>query len=177
MRSQIAFRLSRISEREQAVTAHLNRACRLRWVRRIFATISRLGDGVFWYVLILALLLRHGMGALPAALHMLAVGAASLVLYKWLKKRTLRPRPFQLNQDIFVSVPPLDQYSFPSGHTLHAVAFTIVLLAYFPTLAWLVVPFTVLVALSRLVLGLHYPSDVMAGTLIGAAIASLSFGF
>ncbi|HNW79764.1 MAG TPA: phosphatase PAP2 family protein, partial [Candidatus Competibacteraceae bacterium] len=69
---------------------------------------------------------------------------------------------------------PLDEYSFPSGHTLHAVSFSIIAVYYYPVLAWLVLPFTVLVALSRLVLGLHYPSDVLAGILLGAALASLT---
>jgi undecaprenyl-diphosphatase len=69
---------------------------------------------------------------------------------------------------------PLDEFSFPSGHTLHAVAFALVGLAYFPSLAPVVVPFTVLVALSRVVLGLHYPSDVLAGIVIGALIAGAS---
>jgi undecaprenyl-diphosphatase len=123
----------------------------------------------------LALLLHYGADAVPGVVHMLWVGAVCLLLYKWLKGKTLRPRPFQLNRDILVSVPPLDQYSFPSGHTLHAVAFTVVLLAHFPALAWLAVPFTALVALSRVVLGLHYPTDVLAGTLIGATVASVSF--
>ncbi len=66
--------------------------------------------------------------------------------------------------------------AFPSGHTLHAVGFSVVVLAYYPFLAWLVVPFTLLVAASRLVLGLHYPTDVLAGAVIGASIASASFG-
>jgi membrane-associated phospholipid phosphatase len=61
-------------------------------------------------------------------------------------------------------VAPLDEFSFPSGHTLHAVSFTIVALAYYPWLAPLLVPFTAGVALSRVVLGLHYPSDVLAAT-------------
>ena len=47
-------------------------------------------------------------------------------------------------------------------------------LAYHPALVWLLLPFTALVALSRLVLGLHYPSDVLAGIVIGATISGLS---
>ncbi len=175
MMTYLGCRLSRISEREQALTSILNRASRRGWVRRLFSLVSRLGDGIFWYALMLALLLRYKADAVPAVFHMLWVGATCLALYKWLKGKTLRPRPFQLNHEILVSVPPLDQYSFPSGHTLHAVAFTVVLLAYFPALAWVAVPFTGLVALSRVVLGLHYPTDVLAGTLIGATVASASF--
>jgi undecaprenyl-diphosphatase len=71
-------------------------------------------------------------------------------------------------------IAPLDEFSFPSGHTLHAVSFTLVALAYFPVLAPVLVPFTVLVALSRVVLGLHYPSDVLAATVIGCGLAGLS---
>jgi undecaprenyl-diphosphatase len=52
-----------------------------------------------------------------------------------------------------------------------------VIVAYYPELSWLVLPFTALVAMSRVVLGLHYPSDVMAGASIGASIALLSFCF
>jgi len=68
----------------------------------------------------------------------------------------------------------LDAYSFPSGHTLHAVAFTIVALSAWPWLAPLPVPFTLLTAASRIALGLHYPSDVLAGAALGAAIAAAS---
>jgi undecaprenyl-diphosphatase len=71
-------------------------------------------------------------------------------------------------------VAPLDAFSFPSGHTLHAVAFTLVALGYWPWLASLLVPFTLLTATSRVALGLHYPSDVIAGAALGAAIGASS---
>jgi undecaprenyl-diphosphatase len=67
-------------------------------------------------------------------------------------------------------VPPLDRFSFPSGHTLHAVSFSTVALFYYPQLGWLLVPFTLLVAASRIVLGLHYPSDVLVASVIGLGL-------
>jgi undecaprenyl-diphosphatase len=70
-----------------------------------------------------------------------------------------------------VTTLPLDYYSFPSGHTLHAVCFSVVAVSYYPALWWLLLPFTLLVVASRLILGLHYLSDVIAGALIGGTIA------
>lgn len=143
-------------------------------LRATFKLISRLGDGVFWYILMAVLLLRYQAEALPAVLHMLAVGLVCTVLYKLIKHKILRPRPFNVYPSIICNSQPLDQFSFPSGHTLHAVAFSIIAIYYFPALIWLVLPFTALVALSRPILGLHYPSDVLAGALIGAMLAMFS---
>ena len=78
------------------------------------------------------------------------------------------------NQATTCNARPLDQFSFPSGHTLHAVVFATVAIADYPQLAFLPIPFAFLVALSRMVAGLHYPSDVLAGAAIGAAIADIS---
>ncbi len=60
---------------------------------------------------------------------------------------------------------PLDHFSFPSGHTLHAVMTTTVLGYIQPVLLMLMLPFTILVAVSRMILGLHYPSDVAVGAI------------
>lgn len=166
--------LQQISRWDAELCAFCNRRSRNFTVRNVFRTISRLGDGVFWYALMASLLLQYGIEALPAVIHMLVVGLAGTLIYKFIKGKTLRPRPFNVYPDIICAGKVLDQFSFPSGHTLHAVSFGILAVAYFPGLFWLVVPFALLVALSRPILGLHYPSDVLAGAALGAALALLS---
>lgn len=151
-----------------------------RWVAGksvagFFRIISRLGDGVFWYALVLALALFGGADGWRAALHMAVVGIVAASLYRILKRWTRRSRPFRSHAGIVAHIAPLDEYSFPSGHTLHAVSFSLVALAWFPQLQALLVPLTVLIALSRVVLGLHYPSDVIVASLIGLGLAELSF--
>jgi undecaprenyl-diphosphatase len=156
---------------EQAVCLRLNRSCSKPATRQLFVAVSRLGDGMFWYLLILLLPVAFGSSAILPAARMVLIGAVGVAMYKGLKRRLLRERPFMSLTGIVVGTPPLDRYSFPSGHTLHAVAFTVLAVSSFPVLAWLLVPFALLVATSRVVLGLHYPSDVLAGAAIGALLA------
>ena len=151
-----------------------NHWCARRGVLHMFAAISRLGDGLFWYALMLALPAFDGRDGVRASLHLAATGLASLLLYTLLKRWTRRPRPFARDGRIRAWIAPLDEFGFPSGHTLHAVAFSLVALAYYPALSWLLLPFSAGVAVSRVVLGLHYPSDVLAATAIGCALAGCS---
>ena len=167
-------RTARLRARDRGWCVRANRWGARGMVRRYFAAISRLGDGVFWYALMGALVLFDGLSGLRASLHLALIGVIALSLYKVLKRWTRRPRPFATDGRIQAWVAPLDEFSFPSGHTLHAVAFTTVALAYYPWLALLLVPFTASVAVSRVVLGLHYPSDVLAATAIGSLLAGIS---
>lgn len=153
----------------------VNQTSQVRLIRDLFRLMSRLGDGLFWYSLMLLILLFEGSDGLLPVLHMALAGLSGTLLYKWLKGKTLRPRPFEVHQDIFMTGKPLDKFSFPSGHTLHAVVFGLVAINYYPALSFIIMPFVSMVALSRVVLGLHYPSDVLAGALIGSLIAALSF--
>lgn len=145
-----------------------------RPVRRFFALVSRLGDGIAWYATLALLPLFYGFPALAASLQMALTGALGVLLYKALKQRLVRERPFHAQPGVRAIIPPLDRYSFPSGHTLHAVCFTTLLGHLDPALLWLAVPFAASVAASRVVLGLHYPSDVLAGGILGWSLASLS---
>jgi undecaprenyl-diphosphatase len=156
--------------RETDLCLACNRWGRRHLVRSSFAVVSRLGDGAFWYALMALILVVDGLAGLQASAHMAATGVIALLLYRGLKHWTRRPRPFASDRRIFALVRPLDEFSFPSGHTLHAVAFSVVAIAHYPALTWLLLPFTVSVAASRVVLGLHYPSDVLAATGIGGVL-------
>lgn len=161
---------------DERLCVAMNRALRYTAVTPFFRAVSWLGNGLFWYALMLALLLQGGAAAVPVVLHMIAVGVVCTIIYKILKRGTLRPRPYEVVQAVAPGAAVLDNFSFPSGHTLHAVAFTVIAGAYCPPLIAPLAAFTLLTAASRVVLGLHYPSDVLAGATIGAALAGLSFG-
>ncbi len=161
---------------ELNVCSKANIWCRNLHLECFFSVVSRLGDGMLWYVLIITLPVVFGAGAVDVSLRMAAAGAIGVLIYKVIKHLTVRPRPYSRQQDIQLGAAPLDRYSFPSGHTLHAVSFTLICISYFPLMAWLLVPFTSLVAISRVVLGLHYPTDVLAGAFIGFLIAITAIG-
>lgn len=163
--------IRRFDAAELSLCLLLNRGCTSRAVREFFNVVSRLGDGVFWYALILVLPLLFGDSGRVPALQMAVTGLIGVALYKALKHTLVRERPFIHCDRIWLGTAPLDRYSFPSGHTLHAFGFAILMTAYHPPLGWLVWPFTALVAASRVVLGLHYPTDVLAGAAIGTALA------
>ena len=166
--------LNRLAAHEHAWLERLNGVRLPNWEVSVLKGVSRLGDGAFWYGLMAALIAWQGWSAVPAVLHMVVAGLIGTLIYKWLKGATERPRPYQVCPTICCLTAPLDRFSFPSGHTLHAIVFSLVVTAYCPPLGWLVWPFTALVGLSRLALGLHYVSDVRVGALLGGAVAGIA---
>jgi len=167
--------LQRMSELEIPFCRFCHRRAK-KEVRLFFSVISRIGDGHYYYAVLLALLCVDGLAALPAFGHAAAVGLIGHLFYRKLKSGTARVRPFEAG-GFDPTVPALDKYSFPSGHTLHALSFAVVICSHYAFLGWLLLPFAALVALSRVVLGLHYPTDVVAGAALGSSIAWLSLFF
>ena len=164
--------LARFDRAEYRLCRRLNRGVDHTAIRVFFMVASRLGDGVIWYALMLALPCIYGVEGLRTSAVMLASSALGLAVYKFLKRTFVRERPFIRHAGISLAGAPLDRYSFPSGHTLHAVAFTWQGCAAFPDLSFVLVPLALSIAASRVVLGLHYPTDVLVGGLLGA-----TFGF
>ncbi len=165
--------MARIDAAEYGLCRILNRGAAFAIPRLVFRIASRLGDGIVWYLLIVMLPILYGATALRPAIVMALTGVLGLAIYTLLKRVFVRERPFITHTAIDLKAVPLDRYSFPSGHTLHAVSFAWQATAHFPELGWVLVPLAALIAGSRVVLGLHYPSDVLAGAAIGAALAEL----
>ncbi|KAA1172043.1 phosphatase PAP2 family protein [Marinobacter salinexigens] len=166
-----------VDQREYAFCQAINRAVRFRPVLGYFQLVSKLGDGWFWYALILSMPFFVPQTGPGLALLMALTGLTCTLTYKLLKRWLIRERPFISFPSINCGTPPLDRYSFPSGHTLHAVCFQTMLFMTVPVLALTILPFTLSVAASRVVLGLHYPTDVAAGALIGGAMGYASMKY
>jgi undecaprenyl-diphosphatase len=169
--AKVLLAIAWLDQAELNACRAFNRSVRRAGLLRLFRIASRLGDGVLWYSLMALLALAGGSAGRMTALQCAAAGVVGLALYRGLKNVLVRERPYMTHSAIVCAGRPLDRFSFPSGHTLHAVCFTIIISAALPWAAVLLVPAALLIALSRMVLGLHYPTDVVAGGLLGAAIA------
>lgn len=172
-RTNVVFKY--LDQLELSLCLYFNRVCHWQSVERLFAIISRLGNGVFWYSLMTFIFVfDYSAYGTKAVLHMAVMGIIGVLIYKYLKTHMVRQRPSMTWNQIHRGTAPLDLYSFPSGHTLHAVSFSLIASFYYPGLAWILLPFTTLIALSRVILGLHYPTDVIVGAIIGGVLAITS---
>src|SRR6187455_1718558 len=172
MGTRIATAFERFDRAELRFCRVLNRSSGTPTPRAFFQAISRLGDGWIWYALILSQLLLPD-GTFPAV-HLALTGGAGLLAYKFIKRHAVRERPFITHPAISCAAAPLDRYSFPSGHTLHAVSFTIMFVHYVPEWTGPLAALAFAIALSRVILGLHYPTDVAAGAALGGTLGTAS---
>ncbi|MBY5941355.1 MULTISPECIES: phosphatase PAP2 family protein [Halomonas] len=139
---------------------------------------SKLGDWPIWVALILALPAIHGRDiGLRLMLEYTVTAVVAIAVYKLLKTRLCRERPFiTFGGSIQCNEPARDRYSFPSGHTMHAVMFCTLVAVHSPALLPWLLPLAGLIAISRVGLGLHYYSDVLAGAALGYGMALASLG-
>ncbi|RLU01105.1 phosphatase PAP2 family protein [Ketobacter sp.] len=173
MEKSVAAVVEKVGHMDALYCIRLNRWIRDNQVHRFFGAISRLGDGVFWYSLMLLFPVFMGAEGFVITALMILMASWGVYIYKLIKKRSMRPRPFVSHRCIRQGARTLDSYSFPSGHTMHAVAFGILLIYAVPVLAVVLIPFALLTGLARVVLGLHYPSDVFMGAVLGMVNAIL----
>ncbi|WMW46412.1 phosphatase PAP2 family protein [Bacillus paralicheniformis] len=143
-------------------------------LNRYFRSSTHLG-GAFCTISASLSLLLFGPGSVRTA----GIASAIALLVSHLqvmliKKLYPRKRPYLTLKETQVLQNPLKDHSFPSGHTTAAFSVITPLMIFFPILTLLLIPVGISVGLSRIYLGLHYPSDVLAGTALGISVGTLS---
>lgn len=167
--------LAYVHDSDLRVSGRLARWSAPRWFRLCMVCATRLGDGWLWMVIALVLALGGGPHTRSLAAGAVAASMASTLLVV-LKRRFRRRRPCELApHPLFGHIRPPDRFSFPSGHTMNAFAINTVLALQYAPLSPLLGLLAASIAASRVVLGLHFVSDVLAGAILGLAIGLLSF--
>jgi len=163
--------LSYIARRDHTLMRRVNRWHPPRWIRVWMLCATRGGDGWLWYAMGLIVLLAGGDRRFPAVGAALLAAATGVAIFLRLKKATGRRRPCAIEPHCWARLLPPDQFSFPSGHTITAFAVSVALSRFYPDLATGLLFCALSVAASRVLLGMHFLSDVVAGAAIGTVVA------
>jgi len=166
--------LTFIAHRDHNLMRRINRWPAPRWVRVWMLCATRGGDGWLWYGMGLMILLFGGDQRFLAVATAAAAAGLGITLFLRLKKATGRKRPCAFEPHCWAKLLPPDQFSFPSGHTITAFSVAVSLSMFYPNLAIGLLFCAVSVALSRILLGMHFLSDVLAGAVIGTALAEIA---
>ena len=168
------FRLLHFIHNGDLITFHW---CMCRKRQRQLTTLSKLishsADGFYYLLIPLLILLLDTATAQFAFIALATAFCIERPVYYLLKKGLKRNRPADAlpNFDSFIT--PSDQFSFPSGHTSGAFLSATVVATLIPVLFWPVYLWACLVGASRILLGVHFPTDTLAGALIGTTVATL----
>lgn len=147
---------------------------RFKPVTALMRLASRLGDGPLYYMTAIVLLTVGETQERAAAVAAAMAVVLSVVLFKAIKNLIGRPRPYEIWADLPCQMLPSDRFSFPSGHTMTAFAVCGAFAVLLPTILSFFLPAALLIGISRIFLGLHYPTDVLVGALLGATIGLTS---
>ena len=144
-----------------------------RWVQWFVLAATRGGDGWLWYAMGLVILIFGGPERFAALGASGLAAVLSIVVFIWMKRFTGRRRPCHIQPHRWATLLPPDQFSFPSGHTMTAFAVSISLAMFYPSLIPVLMFCAFSIAASRILLGMHFLSDVMAGAILGSGLGYL----
>ena len=159
-----------ITTRDLRIMRRLHRWPAPRWIRVWMLLATRGGDGWLWYIMAAVILLFGGAERFAALGAMALAASLSILLFLRVKKLTGRKRPCHIEPHCWATLLPPDQFSFPSGHTITAFAVATSISLFYPSLAVGVFFCAVSIGISRIVLGMHFLSDVLAGAALGVLL-------
>ena len=161
--------LQKLMHWDEVVTRRCYFAFQHKYLITVLQKVSWLGDGPIWLALIVGLPVVQGKQGFYVGLSMLLAALINVVCFKPIKNRIKRQRPFVRFDDMAAKTKAGGQYSFPSSHTTHAVSFLVSLGVFQPALVMLMGIFVAVIALSRVILGVHYLGDIFAACVLGTA--------
>ena len=147
-----------------------------RFLNRSFRLISWSANGYLYpFIAIYVFLTFDATFSKPFLLSAAVAFPIERILYHFLKKSMKRDRPFEKIDDVYFRVRPPDKFSFPSGHTASAFLVMTLLSSFFniPALQIGTFMWAAMVGVARVYLGVHYPTDVLAGALLGICTAEI----
>jgi undecaprenyl-diphosphatase len=161
---------SYIAVRDHNLMRRVNSWRAPRWIRVWMICATRGGDGWLWYAMGLIIAIFGGAHRLEAIGAAAVASGTGIGLFIKLKRSFNRRRPSTIEPHCWATLLPPDQFSFPSGHTITAFAVAIPMLHFYPTLTAGLLFCAGSIALSRIILGLHFLSDVVVGCAIGVGL-------
>lgn len=163
-----------IEARDHALMRTVHRWRAPRWIRLWMIAATRGGDGWLWYLVGFILAVYGGQEGLRTVARCGLAAGTGVAIFIWLKRTAGRRRPCALEPHCWSTLLPPDQFSFPSGHTITAFAVSVPVIQQYPSTAPEMVFLSISIAASRIVLGMHFLSDVAAGAVIGSLLGYLS---
>ncbi|WP_411835054.1 phosphatase PAP2 family protein [Neobacillus niacini] len=157
----------------QQINSHFDK----RIMNLYFRTITHIGGVLFISVTTLLLIIFATNQTRLTAISSAAALALSHIPVQLVKKFFPRKRPYLQIETTKILPNPLKDHSFPSGHTTAVFSVIVPFLVQLPSLIAILLPLGLSVGVSRIYLGLHYPSDVIAGGFLGAFFGSLCYYF
>lgn len=168
---------STLAAPDHEVMRRVNRWRAPRWVRWWMLLATRAGDGWLWALAGVAVLLSSDAMRFRAVESAGFAVAAGIVIFHCLKRVFCRQRPRDVEPHCWAQIVTRDKFSFPSGHSTTAFAVAIGLGSFYPEIRPLLLLLATNVAVSRVVLGMHFVSDVLAGSAMGGLLGYIAFRF
>jgi undecaprenyl-diphosphatase len=141
-----------------------------RWLRMWMVAATHVGDGWLWWSVGLMVALYGGPQRFAAILASALAIATGIALFVNLKRGIGRRRPCAIEPHCWSTLLPPDQFSFPSGHTITAFAAAVSLATFYPMMLPGLLFCAASIAVSRILLGMHFLTDVLAGAAIGGGL-------
>jgi len=168
-------RFSFIATRDHSLMRRVHQWPAPRWLQLWMIWATRGGDGWLWYGTVLAVLVFGGASRYAVAGSAGLAAGTSCILFQALKRATGRKRPCDIEPHCWANLLPPDQFSFPSGHTLSAFAVAISIGLFYPRMLPVLMFCAASIGASRILLGMHFLSDVILGALLGTALGYGSY--